>query len=123
MDFSETLVNLPAAVMGALPAAYRDRQRADALQVPMQYQGIVNQYVLHSLITYRFEGVVKTDEFNRLHMRMPRAGFMFVSASPNDTEFFHLDDPYLPGQPRYAWFPDPDDGGVKYGFLRYPDRK
>jgi hypothetical protein len=123
MASTEPLIGFPRAVAGALPEAYRGRQRADALQVPMQYQGIVNQYVLHSLITYRFEGVVETDEFNRLHMRTPRAGFMFVSASPRDTEFFHLNDPYLPGQPRYAWVPDPDDEGVKYGFLRYPDRK
>lgn len=120
---TEVLQEVPADVRSRMPEAYRARDRADALQIPMQYLGIVNQYVLTTLINFRFGKVAHTDNRGRLYMMQPRAGFVFATGNIRDTEFFALNDPYLPGQPRYDWFEDPADSGVKYGFLRYPDRK
>jgi hypothetical protein len=120
---TEVLQEIPAGVRSILPDAYRARDRADALQIPMQYLGIVNQSVFSTLINFRFNRVVQTDGRGRLHIGQPRAGLVFTIGDIRETEFFALNDPYLPGQPRYDWFEDGNDSGVRYGFLRYPDRK
>jgi hypothetical protein len=120
---TEVLQEIPADVRSRLPAAYQSRDRADALQVPMQYLGIINQSVFSSLINFRFNRVARTDARGRLHIGQPRAGFVYTIGDIRETEFFALNDPYLPGQPRYDWFEDTADSGVKYGFLRFPDRQ
>jgi hypothetical protein len=115
---------LEADVLEALPAleglsdAYKARQRADALLVPVWYGSIGNPLVRALAIQARYGQVVRTDSLGRLHTRMPVSGYAFVTGDPKDNRYYARNDPMRPGQDRYDWYADQNDNGIQYGFLK-----
>jgi hypothetical protein len=109
----EPLTEVPA--IEGMPEEYRGRN-ADALQVPVNYLGIVDQAKVTGAIHIRFAKVVAGHEGQALTTRYPGHGRHFVSPSADDMLAFPKGHWRYPGVDRYVWFNDPDDG-VMYGFL------
>jgi hypothetical protein len=114
----EALPELPG-----LPPDYHARGKADALQVPEGYMGVVNERIRTLVIITRWGKVIDMGGSSRLFARFPVAGASFVSPYPADQLYFPKSDAFRPGQPRYDWFADDKDGGVKYGFLKFKGTK
>jgi hypothetical protein len=113
---ADVLESLPT--LAGLKDAYRTRQQADALLVPLWYGSIGNPLVRALAIQARYGRVVRTDELGRLHTRMPVSGYAFVTGDPRDNRYYPRNDPMRPGQDRYDWYTDQNDNGIQYGFLK-----
>jgi hypothetical protein len=109
----EPLAEVPAGLR--IPEQYRGR-KADALQVPLGYMGITNERIRAAVLDARFGGAL--EGVGSLEVRSPHAGYAFITRDARDLLYFPKTDPYTPGQPRYDWYQDSEDGGVIYGFLR-----
>lgn len=110
----EQLDKLPA--LPGLPADLAN-DKADALLIPNGHGGIVNAAWKQAYIITRWGKVVRTAPNGALYCTPPERGEIFVTPSTFDLLNNPVNHPTRPGLPRYGWFEDPNDKGVKYGFL------
>lgn len=111
----------PLDAVPALPGLlerYRGH-KADAIQVPLGYMGIVNERVRSAVIGARWGGTIEGE--GKLYVRNPYGGYAFATRDPRDLLYYPKSDAFTPGQARYDWYQDANDGGVMYGFLRFKE--